>query len=96
LPEFRAAKADEDRSFSPNLKRCLVQAGKLADQMGSVQVCSHHMVLALLEYNETFDGSTATAAVTVDGVCHNGAWVVLDRMNVLDDDVTALDICDPS
>jgi ATP-dependent Clp protease ATP-binding subunit ClpC len=50
--------------------------------------------LALLEYQESADGSTATAAVTnADGVCHNGAWVVLDRMNVLDDDVTALDIC---
>jgi ATP-dependent Clp protease ATP-binding subunit ClpC len=95
LSGFRAAKADEDRPFSPNLKRCLVQAGKLADQMGSVQVENLHMVLALLEYQESADGSTATAAVTnADGICHNGAWVVLDRMNVLDDDVTALDICE--
>jgi ATP-dependent Clp protease ATP-binding subunit ClpC len=96
LSGFRAAKADEDRPFSPNAKRCLVQAGKLADQMGSVQVCSHHLLLALLEYQESADGSTATAAVAnADGsVCHNGAWVVLHRMNVLDYDVTALDICE--
>lgn len=94
LSGFRAAKADEDRPFSPNLKRSLVSAGKLADQMGSVQVCSHHLVLALLEYQESADGSTATAAVAVDGVCHNGAWVVLDRMKVLSDDTTALDVCE--
>jgi hypothetical protein len=50
--------------------------------------------LALLEYQES-DGSTATAAVTVDGVCHNGAWV-MDRMNVLDDDITALIFAHPS
>lgn len=43
---------DEDRPFSRPLKQCLVQAGKLADQMGSTTIGSHHVFLALLEYRE--------------------------------------------
>jgi ATP-dependent Clp protease ATP-binding subunit ClpC len=95
LSGFRAAKADEDRPFSPNLKRTLVKAAKLADQMGSVQVNSQHVFLALLEYKEGADGvKTAAMVEPVTQTCECGAWVVLDRMNVLDEKVTALDICE--
>jgi hypothetical protein len=38
LSGFRAAKAKEDRSFRPLLKKALVSAGKLADRMTATRL----------------------------------------------------------
>lgn len=95
LSGFRAAKTDDDRPFGRDLKQCLARAAKLADQMASKQVNVLHVFLALLEYQENGKGK-ATAAETdaVTQTCTCGGWVVLDRMNVLTEDVTALDVCE--
>jgi ATP-dependent Clp protease ATP-binding subunit ClpC len=97
LSGFRAAKRDEDRPFGKDLKRTLVQAGKLADQMGSTTVGSQHVFLALLEYSESGGGkdkAPASAATLDPDSDECGGWAVLVKMNVLDDTVTALDVCE--
>jgi hypothetical protein len=66
--------------LSPNLKRCLVQAGNWPIKWDPCK-CSHHMVLALLEYQES-DGSLQPPS-------RECRWCVpqrtggIDRMNVL-------------
>ena len=59
LSGFRAAKQDDDRPFSKELKQTFNRAGRLADQMSSAQITADHVFLALLEYQETKDGKTA-------------------------------------
>ena len=94
LSGFRAAQQDEERPFDRQLQKTFVHAGKLADQMGSATIQTHHVFLALLEYTE--DGNNPTAA-TVDAetsICHCGAWAVLLKMQTFDEnEVAALDIC---
>ena len=82
-----AADNKNDRPFSAEAKSALQRAARLADRMGSTTVRSHHVFLSLLDYAET--GDTGEASAT-DG---NNAWRVLQKMNVLDDDATALTIC---
>jgi ATP-dependent Clp protease ATP-binding subunit ClpC len=97
LSGFRAAKTDEDRPFDPALKRALVAASKLADQMQSTQIQSHHVFLALLEYQEKGSGnsnSSSSEPKAAEPDSDNKAWKVLQKMNVLDDDVSPLHICE--
>ena len=92
LSGFRAAKEDDDRPFSADLKQAFQRAGRLADQMSSPQVKPDHIFLALLEYQETKDGKSA--AIIENDVCKAGGWAVLVKMKTFDSDqVTALDMC---
>lgn len=93
LSGFRAAKNEEDRPFGKDLKRTFVNAGKIADQMGSESVGTHHVFLALLEYEEK-DSEPKAAEVDEDtATCSCGAWAVLSKMDCFDDDVKAVDVC---
>lgn len=93
LSGFRAAKDDDDRPFSPELKQAFVRAGRLADQMSSTQIEPHHIFLALLEFDETGDIKTA-ATIDENDFCKAGGWAVLVKMNTFDrDQVKALDVC---
>jgi ATP-dependent Clp protease ATP-binding subunit ClpA len=85
-------KLDEDKPFSAATKYTLQRAGKLADSMQSKIVSSHHVFLALLDYQEgRLDGNRGTIAATATDA--NDAWNVLLKLNVLPSNTTALDIC---
>ena len=53
--------------FSKESKSAMMRAGKLADQMGSTTIQSHHLFLALLEYEEK-EGQAKAATVGGDDV----------------------------
>lgn len=92
LSGFRAAKDDDDRPFSSDLKQTFGRAGRLADQMGSPQVQPDHIFLALLEYQETKDGKSA--ATIENDFCKAGGWAVLVKMNTFDaETIAALEVC---
>jgi hypothetical protein len=95
LSGFRAAKEDDDRPFSPKLKRTFVMAGRLADQMGSTLIQPNHIFLALLEYEESKEGVKKAAEKCDDlsDVNNCGAWGLLKMMNAFDEEVSALKIC---
>jgi ATP-dependent Clp protease ATP-binding subunit ClpA len=83
---------DDDRPFSAATKYTLQRAGKLADSMQCPIVSSHHVFLALLDYQEgRLDGNRGTIAATATDA--NDAWNVLLKCNVLAANTTALDIC---
>lgn len=84
LAGFRAAEKDEDLPFSPEVKNTLRDSGKLADQMKSTTINSHHLMLALLEYDDANQSANS----------ENGVYRTLRKLNVLDDDVSALDFCE--
>jgi ATP-dependent Clp protease ATP-binding subunit ClpC len=95
LSSFRAAVKDEDLPFGNDLKKTLVKAGKLADQMGSTAIQTHHLFLALLEFSEGGGKPTAAAVDPETDLCHCGAWAALLKMQTFDSDtVSALDICE--
>lgn len=92
LSGFRAAKQDDDRPFSKELKQTFNRAGRLADQMSSAQITADHVFLALLEYQETKEGKTA--AIIENDICMAGGWAVLVKMNTFDvEKVAAVDMC---
>jgi ATP-dependent Clp protease ATP-binding subunit ClpC len=92
LAGFKAAEKDEDLPFDATVQRTLRASGKLADQMQSTNIYSHHIILALLEYSgKKKPGDVATAAAEGD---NNEAWQTLIALNVLDDGVTALQFCE--
>jgi ATP-dependent Clp protease ATP-binding subunit ClpA len=95
LSGFRAAKDDDDRPFSPKLKRTFVMAGRLADQMGSTLIQPNHIFLALLEYEESKEGVKKAAEKCDDlsDINNCGAWGLLKMMNSFDEEVSALTIC---
>lgn len=92
LSGFRARQNDEDRPFDVPLKKALREAAVLANQMGEIQVQTHHVFLALLEYKEDQEGK-ASAAVVRDDICTCGGWALLAKMDCMEDSVTALDVC---
>jgi ATP-dependent Clp protease ATP-binding subunit ClpA len=89
LAGFKAAEKDEDLPFDASVQRTLRASGKLADQMQSTTIYSHHIILALLEYSGKKPPGEATAADE-----DNEAWKTLLALNVLDDGVTALQFCE--
>ena len=99
LSGFRAARQGDaqDRPFDSEFKATLVNAGKLADQMQSETIQVSHILLALLGYRETKQGNDDT--VIECGADRNeddnryGGWTLIRSMNVLDEDVKAVDIC---
>lgn len=100
LSGFRSAKTGDDRPFDRELKRSFVQAGNLADQMGSETVSTHHIFLALLGYTERLkegiDGPVAAADENEDaagGELIFGGWQLLQYMKTFDPNVRAIDIC---
>lgn len=94
LAGFRAAKQKEDRPFGKDLKLTFNRAAKLADQMGSTTIHTHHIFLALLEYQEGGGGSVAATIDPRTGRSECSAWNLLRAMNTFDkDQTTALDIC---
>jgi ATP-dependent Clp protease ATP-binding subunit ClpA len=95
LSGFRAAKEQEDRPFGADLKLTLKRAGGLADQMGSTTVYTHHVFLALLQYQETADDRATAATVDQNTKLSDcGPWNLLMEMRTFDTDtVTALEIC---
>jgi hypothetical protein len=85
---------NEDKPFSAATKYTLQRAGKLADSMQCKIVSSHHVFLALLDYQEgrsVDDSNRGTIAATATDA--NDAWNVLLKLNVLPSNTTALDIC---
>ena len=89
---------DGNLPFSPAAKKAMMRSGQLADQMGSATVQSHHLLLALLEYEENNssnenDSSMATAAVVEGDVCNCGALAVVLKLDGMDPNVQAIDIC---
>ena len=98
LSGFRAAKQDTDRPFDAALKRALTQAGKLANQMGSPVVRTHHVFLALLEYSENSSSSTTSTSTKQQATAttDNDAWnflVQIMQTTVDTDTTSALDVC---
>ena len=92
----------DERPFSPAAKQALQRAAALADQMGSTTVRSHHVFLALMEYQENETTKEATALVcgtdedeTTSETNTNGVGQLLQKMNVLEtnNNATALVIC---
>ena len=79
---------DLDLPFSTATQQVLRRAGQVADQRQSPTVHSHDLFLALLEYRE--DGTTGQATAA-DG--DNAVWQLVQSMNVVDENVTALTIC---
>lgn len=84
LAGFRAAEKDEDLPFNQAVKTTLRDSGKLADQMKSTTINSHHLMLALLEYDDVNQSANS----------ENEAFKTMQKLNVLDDDVSALDFCE--
>ena len=89
---------DNNLPFSPAAKKAMMRSGQLADQMGSATVQSHHLLLALLEYEENNSGnnddsSVATAAAVEGDVCNCGALAVVLKLDGMDPNVQAIDIC---
>lgn len=104
LSGFRSAASNVDRPFSSATKYTLQRAAKLADRMNSKVVSTHHVFLALLDYQEgsnlLTDNSNSNnnkqrgAGVTEASATEsNDVWHVIAKMNVLDVKVTALQIC---
>jgi ATP-dependent Clp protease ATP-binding subunit ClpC len=66
--------AKQDLPFSKPLRECMVQAGQIANQMGSTTIHSQHVFLALLSMKEkpTTDSSSSSSSssVTVMQVLH--------------------------
>lgn len=87
LGAFFSAKQKDDLPFNAPLKRYMVQAGKLADQLESPTVHSEHILLSLLEYN----AETETAAEPNDEGRVSGGLAVLQR--VVGPDVNATEFC---
>lgn len=79
--------AAEDLPFSRSLKTSMVAASKLADQMASKTVHSHHVLLALLE----FDGTTAAKPEHERISC--GALAVIINSDGVNENFDALDFC---
>jgi ATP-dependent Clp protease ATP-binding subunit ClpA len=92
LAGFQAAAKDEDLPFDTNVQRTLRVSGKIADQMQSTTIYSHHIVLALLEYSGK--PKDAAAAIDVDSKNDNEAWQTLVALNVMEDGVSARQFCD--
>jgi ATP-dependent Clp protease ATP-binding subunit ClpC len=67
----------QDLPFSKPLRECMVQAGQIANQMGSTTIHSQHAFLALLNMKEPTDSS-----VTVMQVLHK---IMLDPSLTSDD-----------
>jgi ATP-dependent Clp protease ATP-binding subunit ClpA len=91
LAGFQAAAKDEDLPFDTNVQRTLRVSGKIADQMQSTTIYSHHIVLALLEYNGK---KQKDAAANDDDNNNNEAWQTLVALNVLEDGASARQFCD--
>jgi len=80
-----------DLPFSKELKQALTRASKIADAMGTTTIKSHHVVLALLEY----DSKTKTAAVAdmETQTFLNGAYAVLYNTDGVEP-FEAIDFCE--
>ena len=81
--------AAEDLPFSRSLKTSMLAASKLADQMASKTVHSHHVLLALLE----FDGTTAAKPDLDREIISCGALAVIVNSDGVDENFDALDFC---
>ncbi len=67
--------AKQDLPFSKPLRECMVQAGQIANQMGSTTIHSQHVFLALLSMKEkpttdSSSSSSSSSSVTVMQVLH--------------------------
>lgn len=60
LSKFFQQQAKQDLPFSKPLRECMVQAGQIANQMGSTTIHSQHAFLALLSMKEPTDSSSVT------------------------------------
>ena len=79
----------EDLPFSRGLRNTMISASKLADQMASKTVHSHHVLLALLEYN----GESAARPDTGNQVITCGALAVILNSDGIDDTFDAFEFC---
>ena len=76
FPRSKKSPTDQyNLPFSKEAKSAMMRAAKLADQMGSTTIQSHHLFLALLEYEEV-NGKATAATVGDDDICHCGALAV--------------------
>lgn len=89
-----AAAGQQDRPFSSATKYTLSRAGKIADSMQSKTIGAHHVVLALLDYQEGKSLERQRGEIAATATDTNDAWQMLVKLNVFPDaNVTALDIC---
>ena len=86
LSSFFSAQKKDDLPFSKLLRRNMVEASRLADQMGSATIHSEHVLLAILEY----DGQKA-ASSDIDAVT---PMSVIRKLDGMDPSLTALEICE--
>jgi ATP-dependent Clp protease ATP-binding subunit ClpC len=101
LAGFRAAATnDNDRQFSRALKSRFKGAGKLADQMKSAEISTHHLLLSLLGYQEAPNQPPQALADGVDESANDDstgqyeAWHLLRTLLPQDGSVTALQVCE--
>jgi ATP-dependent Clp protease ATP-binding subunit ClpC len=85
-------KTNDSVPFSKSAKSAMMRAGKLADQMGSTTIQSHHLLLGILEYEEV-QGKAVAATLDKDDVCSCGALAVILKLEGFDTTVQAVDIC---
>jgi len=88
LSSFFSAQKKDDLPFSKALRKDMVEASRIADQMGSQTIHSEHVLLALLEY----DGETAASATTDSNVIT--PMKVISKIVGMDPTLTALEICE--
>jgi ATP-dependent Clp protease ATP-binding subunit ClpC len=85
-----ASSKKDDLPFSSLLRKNMVEAARLADQMKSPTIHSEHVFLALLEY----DGPTTTTKATSSSSSETiTPMTVIHKMEGIDPTLTALDIC---
>ncbi len=81
---FQARDPDDDLPFGKDVQKTLKEAGAIATAMDSNTINSHHMFLAMLEYEE---GDSPKA---VTDPSSNGAYYLLTQ---IDSDINSLDMC---
>jgi ATP-dependent Clp protease ATP-binding subunit ClpC len=91
LSSFFSAQKKDDLPFSSLLRKNMVEAARLADQMGSPTIHSEHVLLALLEYDGT--KAAAPSAGTKGDTSSITPMTVIHKMEGVEPTLTALDIC---
>lgn len=87
LSSFFSAQKKDDLPFSSLLRKNMVEAARLADQMASPTIHSEHVLLAILEY----DGSKAASFSNGDAIT---PMAVIHKVDGVDPALTALEICE--
>lgn len=79
---FQKRNPDDDLPFGKDVQQTLKAAGAVADQMKSTTITSHHLFLAMMEYQ---DGKAVTDS------SRNGAFYLLTK---IDSTIKPIDVCE--